>query len=239
MESTYTILGADGLQYGPINLNQLKIWISEGRITPTTQVLRSDVNAWHPAAQYTELELAGAAISPVFVSNSGASVITPAIASAAPPSNPALEKQMKSGADWFFWIAGLSLINTGVAVFGGGFRFFLGLGMSLAIDETAKVSGSTVGTVVGLILNLIVVGLFIFFGIFARKRHAWSFITGLVLYSLDSVLVLMFAFRFGVSFLAVAFHGYALFCIFRGLKAANELNAVETQANATTPHVRF
>lgn len=75
METTYTILGADGLQYGPINLSQLKIWISEGRITPTTQVLRSDINTWNPAAQYTELGLLATATVPSVVSTSGAPVV--------------------------------------------------------------------------------------------------------------------------------------------------------------------
>src|SRR4051794_39229329 len=103
METTYTILGADGAQYGPIKLDQLKIWIREGRITPTTKILRSDTQSWLAATQYAELELVA---SPSVMAPVGSLPV------AAPTNNSALEKQIKSGADWFFWIAGLSLVNT-------------------------------------------------------------------------------------------------------------------------------
>src|SRR5690349_8489985 len=127
METTYTILGADGLQYGPINLGQLKIWIREGRITPETQVLRSDNNVWLAAVQYVELEMAAA----------------PAPIVGSPPSrgiakNPVLERQVRSGARWFFWIGGLSLINTLIAMSGRGLVFIVGLGMTQIIDGFAK-----------------------------------------------------------------------------------------------------
>src|SRR4051794_33834386 len=117
METTYTIIGADGRQYGPITLQQLLGWVSEGRITRETNVLRSDTNSWLPAAQYPELGLP----QPV----AAAIPASPAIA-----GNPALEKQIKSGADWFFWIAGLSLVNSFVALSGKGWGFILGLGIT-------------------------------------------------------------------------------------------------------------
>jgi hypothetical protein len=44
MEITYKIIGTDGLQYGPIALEQLKLWVGEGRISRETKVLRSDTN---------------------------------------------------------------------------------------------------------------------------------------------------------------------------------------------------
>ncbi len=58
METTYTIIGADGQQYGPISLEQLKGWVAERRVNPETKILRSDINSWLPAAQYTELGMA-------------------------------------------------------------------------------------------------------------------------------------------------------------------------------------
>ncbi len=58
MDITYTMIGADGLHYGPVNLEQLKGWIAEGRIMPETKVLRSDTQSWLPAANYVELNLA-------------------------------------------------------------------------------------------------------------------------------------------------------------------------------------
>src|SRR3954452_6259337 len=116
METTYTILGADGAQYGPIHLDQLKIWIREGRITPETKVLRSDTNSWLPATQYVELELPAAR-----------AVMAPSASlPVAPPVNTSgLEKQINSGVSWLFWIGGLSLINTFINMGGGSFQFFI------------------------------------------------------------------------------------------------------------------
>jgi GYF domain 2 len=240
METTYTILGADGLQYGPINLSQLKIWISEGRITPTTQVLRSDINAWHPAAQYTELGLVATATVPSVMPTAGAPAGTP-FKSAVPsvPINPALEKQAKSGAGWFFLIAGLSMVNTVISLCGSSIQFVVGLGVSQVIDAVAKGTGNSIGTGIGLFFNLLVFGLFILFGIFARKMHAWAFIVGMVLYGLDFLLVLLFAVRFGAGWLPMAFHAYALFGIFRGLKAANEIKNLNRGNSVATGQLQF
>ena len=57
VENTYTIIAIDGNQYGPITLAQLQAWIQEVRVAPDTQILRSDLNQWHPAAHYKELNL--------------------------------------------------------------------------------------------------------------------------------------------------------------------------------------
>jgi GYF domain 2 len=213
METTYTILGADGLQYGPINLDHLKIWIREGRITAETKVLRSDTNAWLPAAQYAELQLA--ATPPVMAA--------PSVPTVVPTNNPALEKQIKSGADWFFWIAGLSLINTFIGMGGGGVRFAIGLGITQVIDGMLGGQSGGVGSIIGMALSVLIAGMFILFGVFARKRQNWSFIVGMVLYALDGLLLVLL----GGGILSIGFHGFALFCIFVGLRANSQLQALE------------
>jgi hypothetical protein len=50
----------------------------------------------------------------------------------------ALEQRSKSGARWFFWIAGLSIMTSIVSLFGGGFAFSLAsarLSLSMAWPE--------------------------------------------------------------------------------------------------------
>jgi hypothetical protein len=44
-----------------------------------------------------------------------------------------------NGAKWFYWIAGLSLVNSLVVVFGGNFHFVLGLGITSVVDELQAV----------------------------------------------------------------------------------------------------
>ena len=50
----------------------------------------------------------------------------------------ALDQRYKSGARWFFWIAALSLITSLVSFSGGGFGFFLSLGVTQVIDGFAR-----------------------------------------------------------------------------------------------------
>lgn len=42
MQTQYRVIGADGNEYGPVSLEDLGAWISEGRVVPTTPVRRGD-----------------------------------------------------------------------------------------------------------------------------------------------------------------------------------------------------
>jgi uncharacterized RDD family membrane protein YckC len=55
MDATYKIIGADGREYGPVTLTEVKAWIADGRIAGRTQVWRSDQGRWLAANQYQEL----------------------------------------------------------------------------------------------------------------------------------------------------------------------------------------
>ena len=48
--------------------------------------------------------------------------------------NLALERQITNGANWFFWIAGLSLINSVLHLAGVSISFLIGLGLTELID---------------------------------------------------------------------------------------------------------
>ena len=51
-----------------------------------------------------------------------------------PTLDPALLAQLKSGANWFYWIAGLSVVNSLIFAFGGHTSFIAGLGLTQLID---------------------------------------------------------------------------------------------------------
>jgi hypothetical protein len=57
-----------------------------------------------------------------------------------------LARAMKSGGNWFFWIAGLSMITSVFSVSGSNWRFFLSLGITQIIDGFAAGLASAVGT---------------------------------------------------------------------------------------------
>jgi hypothetical protein len=52
----YRIIGDDGKEYGPADLETLRSWASQGRVSPLTMVSRSDSGRWAHAENYAELE---------------------------------------------------------------------------------------------------------------------------------------------------------------------------------------
>ena len=51
----YNIVGADGKQYGPVSLEQMRQWVAEGRINAQTQVQAAGTAQWKPAAELPEI----------------------------------------------------------------------------------------------------------------------------------------------------------------------------------------
>jgi len=51
----YKIIGADGKEYGPITVDQLKQWIAEGRANAQTKVLADGATEWKTLAEIPEL----------------------------------------------------------------------------------------------------------------------------------------------------------------------------------------
>ncbi len=214
MDSTYKILAADGKEYGPATFLQLQEWIREGRVTAVTQLLRNDMSAWQPASTFAELSFPTAA-------QPAPAPTTPAGSTA--PASPDLvevEKRVHSGGSWFYWVAGLSLVNSIAAFAGGGGGFVIGLAVTQFID--AFVAESAGGArLFGLVLGVLAAGMFALFGVFACKRHSWAFIVGMVLYGFDTLLTVL-----AQHWLGLAFHAWVLVSLFLGLRAAMQVNAM-------------
>jgi hypothetical protein len=142
----------------------------------------------------------------------------------------------KSGVKWFYWIAGLSLVTSIISVSGGSWRFILSLGTTQLIDELAKaLSGPEFGPfhVIGLVLDLLVTGMFVGFGLLAGKRFLWAYILGMVIFLLDGLILLI-----APDVIGIIFHALVLFWMFRGLQAGRELCAYEktmAEERATVP----
>ena len=119
---------------------------------------------------------------------------------------------VKRGANWFYWIVGLSAINTFVAITGGEFHFVLGLGITEITDSFRNPQAR----MVGYCIDLLVLGFFVMCGYYAGKFHKWAFIMGMGFYFFDAGLNLI-----AQDWLSFAFHIYALICIWRGLSHVN------------------
>ena len=80
-----------------------------------------------------------------------------------------LDGRIRSGVNWFFWIAGFSLINTIVYLFGGQLTFVVGLGITQIIDGVMSVIAKDFGAngmivrVIGFAIDIAIAGVFVAF----------------------------------------------------------------------------
>lgn len=85
----YKIIGADGQPYGPVNIDQIRRWMAEGRVRPETLVQAEGSTDWKPLTAFSELAGEWNSVPPT---------ITPP--SAPPPilaSNPRASNKVPAG----------------------------------------------------------------------------------------------------------------------------------------------
>lgn len=144
----------------------------------------------------------------------------------------ALAQTYKNGANWFYWIAALSLISSLIGFAGINWQFVLSLGTTQIIDGLAFGLAEALGEatkVIALVLDIFVVGICAGFGYLAGRRYLWAFGLGMVLFLLDSLILIWATDVFGIII-----HAYALFSMFRGFQAGRELIASERVAAEQT-----
>jgi hypothetical protein len=139
----------------------------------------------------------------------------------------ALQQRLESGANWFYWIAGLSLVNAVTAAFGSDWAFVIGLGISQILSGVANAvrgtaNASFVFTGILWILNFAVVGFFAACGWFARRPSNAAFIVGITLFAMDSLIFLLAA-----DWIGVIFHAVALFYLWNGFTAGREVKRMQ------------
>jgi hypothetical protein len=139
------------------------------------------------------------------------------------------ESQIKGGMNTFYWIAGLSMVNTVIFLTGGNMTFVIGLAFTQFIDALAHAfatdfgaSVGTIFTIIGLAIDVFIAGLFCLFGYLGRKRFGKVIIPGIALYILDGILMAYFQ-----DWFAVLFHILMLFSLIKGYKAINALKKLE------------
>ena len=70
----YTILGADGRQYGPVDAEKLRQWVRDGRANANTSVLAGGATEWKPLSAFPELTIASSPAAGVALAPAGNSV---------------------------------------------------------------------------------------------------------------------------------------------------------------------
>jgi len=132
-----------------------------------------------------------------------------------------LEAVGKACASWFLWLAGLSMVNSVLALSGAGLQFIFGLGLTQIVDEYAHQAGSQ-GLMLDLIINGFIAGIFVLFWYFGKQGHKWAFIVGMGLYVVDGLLLLL-----GHAFLDAAFHLWVLYRLYQGYTTLSRFMAAQ------------
>lgn len=132
------------------------------------------------------------------------------------------DPSIMSDASWFWWIAGLSLVNTIMIHSGSERSFAVGLGFTLVVDALLQNVKP-----VAFAIDLLAIGSIAGLGWFARKGHVWAFVTGAILYGLDTLIYLA-----GFAWIAIIFHVVAVGFLIRG---ARKLSAAIKEARAGGP----
>jgi hypothetical protein len=138
-----------------------------------------------------------------------------------------LLQRYQSGVKWFYWIAGLSLITSIIAISGGRWGFLISLAATQVINGLAQALSTELGgavNVVAIVLDILVTGVFVGFGLLAAKKFLWAYILGMVTFLLDGLVLLVFQ-----DFLGAGFHGLVLFWMFGGFQAGQKLCALERE----------
>lgn len=142
-----------------------------------------------------------------------------------------LNQRFQSGANWFYWIAGLTLVTSIVGLLGGGWRFFLSLGITQLIDGFAVYFAGSFGDatkVIAIVLDIFITAIFAGFAYLATRRQMWAYVAGMVVFLLDGLLSLVI-----VDLIGIIVHGFVLVMMIRGYMAGRQMLALErTMAGA-------
>ena len=125
-----------------------------------------------------------------------------------------------SAARWFWWIAGLSLVNTVMSLSGSDTNFVIGLAM------TSVITAMFAATVpLALALAGVTIGFYVWMGWLAQRCKLWAFYAGLAVYAVDALIYARVE-----DWMPVAFHAFAIYCIGKGVMRLRALASAPAEA---------
>jgi len=140
----------------------------------------------------------------------------------------------KSGAGWFYWIAGLTLITSIITFAGGNWRFLISLGTTQIIDGisagVAAELGGSAPKIIALFLDMILTAVFVVFGVLANKRLLWAYILGMAIFVIDGLISLMMQ-----DLIGVVAHVVVLVFMVPGFLAGKKMLELEQEMAAQVP----
>jgi len=145
------------------------------------------------------------------------------------------EREVRTGANVFFFIAALSVVNSVICLAGGSWHFLVGLGITQVVDGISENADSGTATFVAFMIDMAVSGAFAVFGVFGRRERKWAFVTGMILYALDGLLFLILPALVNETpdFLSLGFHLFFLVLLYFGLRSLLRLRQVQASIQST------
>jgi hypothetical protein len=139
-----------------------------------------------------------------------------------------LDARGRGGANWFFWIAALSLVNSVILLGGGDRHFVVGLGVTQIADLIANSIAAenpeiaTTAKAIALAFDLFVAAMVCLFGWLSRRGILPVFALGMFLYLLDGLLYVLVG-----QWLSVGFHAFVLMSMWSGFNAYRQMKAIK------------
>jgi hypothetical protein len=144
-----------------------------------------------------------------------------------------LDSRVRAGANWFYCIGALSLLNTALTLSRTSITFFAGLGVTQISDalatmmrQRAEPEMAWLPGALALLFGSAAAGLFFVVGKMANEQRRGVFVLGMLLYAADGLILLPFG-----SVAPFVIHLFALYAIFRGYRAATQLSTLRAEGN--------
>jgi len=122
-----------------------------------------------------------------------------------------------NGVSWFLWIAILSSCNTIALIFHQNLHFVVGLGINYVLlgimEGIQRASGANL-IPIGFVLTFVISGLFLWIWTKSKKENQKIYLTGLIIYGIDTII-----FIFTKDWFSIAFHLFAFWVLFVGYRA--------------------
>ncbi|MBK8823507.1 MAG: hypothetical protein IPN58_13115 [Anaerolineales bacterium] len=155
------------------------------------------------------------------------------------PINSTPPKANSEGPGVFYYIAGISLLNSVLVIFNIGFYGSLAItmlvsGIGLVVAESVN-GGTMVSFMIhaaAFLVNAVIAGMVAGVGFLSGKGYAWAYVFGMVAYTVDALIMLWLG-----DWLEVLVHLYVLYLLWKGWTNLRKVNAVIAKAEETSPSV--
>jgi hypothetical protein len=124
------------------------------------------------------------------------------------PDNSLVERQVRGGANWFFWIVGFSIVNVICIFLNYDFSFTFGLDFTSKFALIARFYHASITGFIAIVAMVFIFAAFVLIGHYGRKFKPWAFLAGMIIYFADAILLAL-----GRDWWGAGFHALALIFI--------------------------